>query len=71
MAPEHVATFAYQQEGGGQIKELSLSGRSSTIGHCFGGYTVVGIRPCLLPKKFYKIFQIPRHIESLEACMEY
>jgi len=28
-------------------------------------------RPCLLPKKFCKIFQILRHIESLDACMEY
>ena len=29
------------------------------------------LRPCLVPKKFYKIFQILRHIESLDACMEY
>jgi len=28
-------------------------------------------RPCLVPQKFYKIFQIPRHIESLDVCMEY
>jgi len=27
--------------------------------------------PCLVPKKFYKIFQIPRHIESLDTCMKY
>ena len=27
--------------------------------------------PCLVPKKFCKIFQIPRHIESLDVCMEY
>ena len=27
--------------------------------------------PCLVPKKFCKIFQIPRHIESLDACVEY
>ena len=27
--------------------------------------------PCLLPKKFCKIFQIPRHIKSLDACIEY
>jgi len=27
--------------------------------------------PCLVPKKFYKIFQISRHIESLDACMYY
>ena len=27
--------------------------------------------PCLLPRKFYKIFHILRHIESLDACMEY
>jgi len=25
----------------------------------------------LVPKKFCKIFQIPRHIESLDACIEY
>ena len=29
------------------------------------------IRPCLVSKKFYKIFQILCHIESLDACMEY
>jgi len=28
-------------------------------------------RPCLVPEKFYKIFQIPRHIKSLDTCMEY
>jgi len=28
-------------------------------------------KPCLVPKKFCKIFQIPRHIESLDTCMEY
>ena len=28
-------------------------------------------RPCLIPEKFCKIFQIPRHIESLDACMKY
>jgi len=29
------------------------------------------LSPCLVFKKFYKIFQISRHIESLDACMEY
>ena len=29
------------------------------------------LRPCLVPNKFCKIFQIPRHIEYLDACMEY
>jgi len=29
------------------------------------------LRPCLLPKKICKIFQIPRHIKSLDACMKY
>ena len=29
------------------------------------------LRPCLVSKKFCKIFQIPRHIESLDACIEY
>jgi len=29
------------------------------------------LRPCLVPKKFCKIFQIPRHIESLDTCMKY
>ena len=28
-------------------------------------------RLCLVPKKFCKIFQIPSHIESLDACIEY
>ena len=27
--------------------------------------------PCLVPKKFCKIYQIPRHIKSLDTCMEY
>ena len=27
--------------------------------------------PCLVPKKFYNIFQIPRHIESLDVWMKY
>jgi len=30
-----------------------------------------GSRPCLIPKKFCKIFQIPHHIESLDVYMEY
>jgi len=29
------------------------------------------LRPCLLPRKFCKIFHIPRHIESLDVYMEY
>jgi len=29
------------------------------------------IRPCLVPQKFCKIFQILRHIESLDVYMEY
>ena len=29
------------------------------------------LAPCLVPRKFYKIFHIFRHIESLDACMEY
>jgi len=29
------------------------------------------LRSCLVPQKFYKIFQILRHIESLNVCMEY
>jgi len=29
------------------------------------------LRPCLVPEKFCKIFQIFRHIESLDAYMEY
>jgi len=28
-------------------------------------------RPCLVPRKICKIFQILRHIESLEVCMKY
>jgi len=27
--------------------------------------------PCLVSRKFYKIFHIPHHIESLDACMKY
>ena len=27
--------------------------------------------PCLVPNKFCKIFQIFRHIESLDVCMKY
>jgi len=30
-----------------------------------------GLRPCLVPKKFCKIFQISCHIESLDTCMKY
>ena len=29
------------------------------------------IQPCLVPEKNCKIFQISRHIESLDVCMEY
>jgi len=29
------------------------------------------LRPCLLPPKNTKFFKILRHIESLDACMEY
>jgi len=28
-------------------------------------------KSCLVPKKFCKIFQIHRHIESLDVCMKY
>jgi len=34
-------------------------------------YTPIKPRPCLVAQKFYKIFQIPRHIESLDICMKY
>ena len=34
-------------------------------------FCVVWLRPCLVPKKFCRVFQIPRHIESLDTCMEY
>jgi len=33
--------------------------------------TVVYIGPCLVSRKFCKIFQISRHIESLDTCIEY
>jgi hypothetical protein len=35
--------------------------------------TRVHCRPwqCLVPSKFQKFYKIPRHIESLDACMEY
>jgi len=29
------------------------------------------LRPCLLAPKYPKISKIPRHIESLDVCMEY
>ena len=29
------------------------------------------VGPCLVSKKFCKIFQIHHHIESLDVCMEY
>ena len=32
---------------------------------------ILELRPCLVPEKFCKIFQILRHIESLGACMKY
>jgi len=32
---------------------------------------VLCLRPCLVPKKFCKIFQISSHIESLDTCMKY
>jgi len=35
------------------------------------GLPWVPLRPCLVPEKFCKIFQISRHIESLDICMEY
>jgi hypothetical protein len=31
----------------------------------------VCLRPCLVSRKFCKIFQIPRHIESLDTCMKH
>ena len=34
-------------------------------------YLAVKPRPCLIPRKFCKIFYIHRHIESLDACMKY
>ena len=34
-------------------------------------YISLAARPCLLPRKFCKIFHIPRHIESLDSYMEY
>jgi hypothetical protein len=29
------------------------------------------LRPCLVAKNFAKFFNIPRHIESLDACMKH
>jgi hypothetical protein len=31
----------------------------------------IQIRPCLVPKKFCKIFQILRHIEFLDTCIKH
>jgi len=37
---------------------------------CIYGLNFCG-RPCLFSRKFCKIFHIPHHIESLDACMKY
>ena len=34
-------------------------------------FLIFFLRPRLVPRNFCKIFHIPRHIESLDACMEY
>ena len=39
--------------------------------HCLYMDHIFIPRPCLVPKKFCKIFQILRHIESLDVCMKY
>jgi len=43
--------------------------KSEAFYKIFGEVNKAG--PCLVPKKFCKIFQIPRHIESLDTCMKY
>jgi hypothetical protein len=69
------------------IKDLSLPETRATIldpsrlrlGHdflfsnasSFSIFQLRNVRPCLVSQKFCKIFQIPRHIESLNTCMKY
>ena len=60
------------------IKETTVAAgleNRAWIRQIAGGIIVPAIieylRPCLVPQKFCKIFQIPRHIESLDVCMEY
>ena len=38
---------------------------------CYATAISCRFRPCLVPQKFCKIFQISRHIEFLNVCMEY
>jgi hypothetical protein len=35
------------------------------------GWKLASLRSCLVPRKFCKIIQIPRHIESLDTCMRH
>jgi len=47
---------------------VTAAGTGSLSVLAFGGQE---FGPCLVPQKFFKIFQIPRHIESLDVCIEY
>jgi hypothetical protein len=57
--------FLSQQISNMQLAEHSLRGAQ------YFHVTPMQSRSCLVPRKFCKIFQIPRHIESLDACMKY
>ena len=54
---------------------LPISTTAPTHDHVDGMLTFFGqyisFRPCLVPKKFCKIFQVLCHIKSLDVCMEY
>ena len=47
------------------------AGVVNVAAYVMDGMVAFYLRPCLVPKKICKIFQILRHIESLDACMEY
>ena len=57
------------KRGGGVVVEWC--GRAGVEGKKTTGAPETSFRPCLVPRKFCKIFHIPRHIESLDACMKY
>jgi hypothetical protein len=49
----------------------SLTQKSQNQGHTL--HKLLGcllLWQCLLPSKFQKFYKIPRHIKSLDACME-
>ena len=53
---------------GGSVGELEARAGLRCF-HCRS--SSLCLQPCLVPKKFCKNFEILRHIESLDACIEY